>query len=408
MTERAQRRPGGDVGLAWLDSLRAYVEFTERDQELLRELLPIAQPFFTAISEDFYAAIAAHPDARAVFTGGSAQVERLKHTLTVWMGSVLEGPYDARYLEQHARIGRVHVRIGLPQQYMFTAMNRIRSRLLELAFRHVAPARAEPTALAVGRILDIELAIMLDAYREDLNARVRASERLATIGQLAASIGHELRNPLGIIESSMYLMRARFEQGGYSDPGVEKHASRVEQQVKNCAKIITNLLELARDTRPTLQVCDLGEVVEHALGLAALGDEIEVLVTLPQGISAHADPLDLAHVLSNLLVNGAQAQNATGKLWIEARDTGDGTEIVVRDEGPGVPADLRDRIFDALYTTKARGTGLGLALCRRIVSAHGGEIGVADGGPGAVFRVWLPTRAGSVVEAAEPAAPALR
>ena len=119
--------------------------------------------------------------------GGKAQIERLKRTLLGWLESVLLGPYDLAYLESHSRIGRVHVRIELPQQLMFTAMNRIRIRLLEVA--HSAypeePEESSAAARAVNQILDLELAIMLDAYRENYVERVRDAERLATIGRLA-------------------------------------------------------------------------------------------------------------------------------------------------------------------------------------------------------------------------------
>ncbi len=371
-------------------SIRAYVDFSEVDQRALADLLPLARPFFGAIAEDFYDAIAAHEDARQVFTGGEAQINRLKRTLVSWMGSLLEGPFDQAYLESRARIGRVHVRIGLPQHYMFTAMNRIRSRLMDIVFQGGAALDRARTTGALNRILDIELALMLDTYRADLEAKNRASERLATIGQLAASIGHELRNPLGVIESSLYLVRARLGQSGYADPGVEKHCAKIEQQVKSCAKTISNLLDLARDKKPDASPHSARAIVEQALNLCSVPPGVVVEVDIPEGLTVHADALDLAHVISNLVTNGVQAQGDDARIWISGRENQDGAELLVRDAGPGVPTQLRQRIFDALFTTKARGTGLGLALCLRVVRAHGGEISVIENGPGATFRVWLP------------------
>jgi two-component system, NtrC family, sensor histidine kinase HydH len=373
-------------------SIKRYVEFDETSVALLAELHPIAAPYFEAIVDDFYATIEAHPEAQRVITGGRAQIERLKQTLIAWLGSVLLGPHDAAYLESHARIGRVHVRIALPQQFMFTAMNRIRSRLIEIVHRNV-PGDVEhriAVARALNQILDLELAIMLDTYRENYIAKVRAAERLATIGQLAASIGHELRNPLGIIDSSLYLIRQRMARANIDDPHLVKHWEKITAQVKHCSKTINNLLDLARDRPPTRRPVPLHTLIQRARELTAPPAGVEVVVNAPHDLKLFADPDDLLHVLSNLLLNAAQAQGDSGRIEIEAAPFKGGVEIRVRDHGPGVPPENRDRIFEALFTTKARGTGLGLALCRRIIFAHGGEIQLEARGPGACFRIWLP------------------
>ena len=373
-------------------SIKGYVEFDEKSVALLAELHPIAEPHFEAIVEDFYATIEAHPEAQRVITGGRPQIERLKRTLIAWLGSVLLGPHDAAYLESHARIGRVHVRIALPQQFMFTAMNRIRSRLIEIVHRSV-PGDVEhriAVARALNQILDLELAIMLDTYRENYIEKVRAAERLATIGQLAASIGHELRNPLGIIDSSLYLIRQRMTRENIDDPQLVKHWDKITAQVKHCSKTINNLLDLARDRPPTRRPVPLHSLIQRARELSAPAAGIEVAVIAPDDLKLFADPDDLLHVLSNLLLNAAQAQGASGRIEIEAAPFKGGVEIRVRDQGPGVPPENRERIFEALFTTKARGTGLGLALCRRIIFAHGGEIHLESRGPGACFRIWLP------------------
>src|SRR3954465_8037853 len=116
--------------MTFFESLKQYVGFTEASSSALRELYPLARPSFVPIVDDFYRAIEAHPGARAAITGGSAQVERLKQTLIQWLDSMLLGPHDETYYQLRARIGRVHVRIDLPQGFMFTAMNRIRVHLL--------------------------------------------------------------------------------------------------------------------------------------------------------------------------------------------------------------------------------------------------------------------------------------
>src|SRR5262245_59879544 len=154
--------------LSFFESIKLYVGFTEQSSAVLRELQPLAAPFFTDIIDDFYAAIEAHPGASQAITGGQAQIDRLKQTLLRWIDKLLLGPHDEEYFQLRARIGRMHVRIGLPQVFMFTAMDRIRVRLLDVVRRKLAndQARLDTTATAVNQILDLELAIMLETYSE--------------------------------------------------------------------------------------------------------------------------------------------------------------------------------------------------------------------------------------------------
>jgi two-component system, NtrC family, sensor histidine kinase HydH len=374
------------------ENIQHYVAFDAGSAALLGAFHPIAAPHFPRIVDDFYAAIEAHADAKKSITGGKPQIERLKRTLIAWLDSVLVGPYDEAFLLAHSRIGRVHVRIALPQEYMFTAMNRIRVRLTELARAELAgdPARMRDTLTAIHQILDLELAIMVDTYRENLAEKIRTTERLATIGQLAASIGHELRNPLGIIESSLFLVRQRLDKLGLQDPQIDKHREKMLRQVKQCSKTITNLLDLARDRPPRRRLVPVRQVLDSALEAAALPEGIRLESDVPSDLLVDADPDDLMHVIVNLLSNAAQAQKGEGRIRVTAEEEKGGTAISVVDDGPGVPPEHQGAIFDALFTTKARGTGLGLALSRRVVDAHGGEIALLPSERGARFRLWIP------------------
>src|SRR5450432_63376 len=178
---------------------------------------------------------------------------------------MLLGPHDETYFEMRARIGRVHVRINLPQSYMFTAMNRIRVRLLEV-LRNELPAHpelAQPMGDALHQILDLELAIMLETYREDMLAKNRNAERLATIGQFSASIGHELRNPLAVMESSLFLLRQHLGPEVAGARNVVKHLDRIGGEITRANKTIHDLLDLARNRPPHRQRTDLRALVEN-------------------------------------------------------------------------------------------------------------------------------------------------
>jgi two-component system, NtrC family, sensor histidine kinase HydH len=378
--------------LPFLDSVKAYVGFDDQASAALREAHPIVAPHFGPIIDDFYATIEAHPDARAAITGGSAQIQRLKKSLLTWIDELFRGPHDEPYFERRARIGRVHVRISLPQMYMFTAMDRIRVRSLHVLrdAPGVEPDRSARMITALHQILDIELAIMLETYREDLLAKNRTAERLATIGQFAAGIGHELRNPLGVVESSAFLVTRRLEQLQISDPSLSRHMQKIATEVQRSNKTINDLLELARSKPLKRRPVDARDFIEKAVPDANLPAAVAVEITAPPGVPLDADPDQLARVLTNLLINAGQAMNGRGHIWIDARREGSSTLLVVRDDGPGIPPELRGRIFEALFTTKAKGNGLGLALCRRIAEAHGGTVSLEASERGAAFRIAIP------------------
>ena len=380
--------------LTFFANIKLYVGFTDASSDALRELHPVAEPFFAPIVDDFYAAIEAHPGASKAITGGPAQIERLKQTLIRWMDKMLLGPHDEAYYDLRSKIGRMHVRIALPQAYMFTAMDRIRVRLLDVLRTKLAPDpdRVERIATALNQIMDLELAIMLETYREDLETKHRNAERLATIGQFAASIGHELRNPLGVVESSLYLVRQHLGEVA-AQPQVAKHLDRIGNEVQRANRTIHDLLDLARNRPPRRHRTGLRALVESAAEAALLPAAISFEVGIPADLTANIDPDQVRQILVNLLTNAAQALRGRGHVWVEGDVTADGsTRLRLRDDGPGIPVQDRHRVFEALYTTKAKGSGLGLALCRRIMEAHEGTIELEPGETGASFLLTFPLR----------------
>lgn len=364
---------------SFFERLKDYVRFEEEDSALLKRFSPQVEPHFKLIIDDFYDAILTHEDAGKAITGGDEQVARLKQTLMNWLAELVQGPHDEAYFARRARIGRVHVRIGLPQEYMFTAMNRIRVRLLSVVYENLAtqPDLCRATGQAFEKILDLELAIMLETYRESLLATNRAAERLATIGQFATGIGHELRNPLGVVESSLFLLRQKLGPESASDPKVIKHMDRIAEELRRANKTITDLLELARNRPPSTHATSALALLEQAQRAANLPEAVSVQTNVPPDLMVNVDPGQLAQVFANLFLNAAQAMGGKGRITVHAAPRAQRVEFRVSDEGPGVAVDVAHRIFEPLFTTKAKGTGIGLSLCRRIVEAHGGSIFLA-------------------------------
>ncbi|CAN96176.1 MULTISPECIES: protoglobin domain-containing protein [Sorangium] len=176
------------------DEIKRYVRFSEQDERWLAVLRAHAEPHFPRIADEFYDRIREHEGAHDVFTG-EEQVERLKRSLVRWMTRICTGPYDGAYFDESAKIGRIHVRVGLPQRYMFTAMT-----LIRLAFHEIAQgalgAEVIPVRAAVSKVLDLELAIMLETYRDDFLARAQRTERLdrEEVGRTLARTEHRYKS----------------------------------------------------------------------------------------------------------------------------------------------------------------------------------------------------------------------
>lgn len=375
-----------------LDEVRNCLGIDETTTEILRSFFDVVKDGIPGIIDEFCDCIIRDPLILRRTNGGELHLHCLKQSLIGWLNSALLGPHVGRpYLESRQRIGKVHVQIELPQEMMFTAMNCIRSRLLVIVLQTFNDAKQRnATILAVNQILDLELTLMLESYRDQQQEQLKTNERLATIGQLAASIGHELRNPLGTIETSVYLVAQRLKKLGVQDEGVQRHVDKARRQVQLCSKIINDLLELARSRPPQLQIVDVERVVDEALEALGLPETVIKRKLLAPKLTVMADPEQLRSVFVNLLENARDAIGSSGTLEVEGFTVKDGTAIWIRDSGPGIAPSDQSRIFEPLFTTKANGNGLGLALCQRIVKAHGGTIELERAGTGACFRFWLP------------------
>jgi two-component system sensor histidine kinase PilS (NtrC family) len=224
-----------------------------------------------------------------------------------------------------------------------------------------------------------------------LEVQSRRSERLATVGQLAAGVAHEIRNPLASISGSIELLR----QGPVVSEDDRTLMAIVHREIQRLNVLIGDLLDYANPRPPQLAGFDLGVMVEETLQVAR-GEqafaEIVMAMEVDRPLPVHADPAKLRQVLWNLLRNAADAAAAGGKhVQVDAHLGPDEAQLIVSDDGPGIPADQLAHIFDPFFTTKSKGTGLGLATCHAIIAEHHGHIDVAsEPGKGTQMVITIP------------------
>jgi signal transduction histidine kinase len=244
-----------------------------------------------------------------------------------------------------------------------------------------------------------QLAASFDAMAANLQEaqdRLLRSERLAVLGQLAGGVGHDLRNPLGVISNAVYLLRTMLSD---CDETVQECLEMISGEVNRANTIISSLLDFARtrtaEKRATAIPALLGQVLERTPAPDGVHVSVDVASDLP---AAFIDPVQIGRVLTNLVSNAYQAMPEGGTLVLRAMARPDrGGEIVlsIADSGCGIPAENMGKLFEPLFSTKPKGTGLGLAVCNNLVAANGGRIEAqSDGTPGkgATFTVVLPVK----------------
>ncbi|RKY09992.1 MAG: hypothetical protein DRP66_00860 [Planctomycetota bacterium] len=223
-------------------------------------------------------------------------------------------------------------------------------------------------------------------------ARIRRelvrSTRLAAIGQVSGSIAHDLRNPLGTVRNAAYLLNRHLPK---DDPKLLDYTDIINQEVVKADQIITNLLEMVGTRPPRKHPVDLGRIVEEVEQSRKSEGVACRISVVPDPFVVQADEGQLRQVIDNILSNSVYAMGGQGGFFVEAGRDSDYDTVVLRDTGPGFAPEVRDRLFDALVTTKASGIGLGLTICRQIIEKHGGTIEADEHNQGgAVIRIRLP------------------
>jgi signal transduction histidine kinase len=370
--------------------LQQYVGWSTADARRVQATATLLDPYLARLIDDFYAEIERHPDAKKVITGGQQQIQRLKGTLLQWLRELLSGPYDRDYVSRRWKVGWRHVEIGLDQVYTNVALSRLRLGLVSALEDHWRgePGELQATRRSLNLLIDLDLAIIEDAYQAEYLARQQRSERLATIGQVAGGIAHELRNPLNVVKTSVYyLLNAR---NATAEKNTE-HLQRIERHVTLADNVITALTSFAKVPVPSLRPFPVAQCLQEVLETTALPPNIRVTIDCPDSLpAALADVDQVRIVFANLIRNAREAMPGGGTLSIQGRPVDDCVEVSVSDTGVGIATDNLHQIMEPLYSTKARGLGLGLAIARAILDKNKGTMRlVSELGRGSSFTVRL-------------------
>ena len=246
------------------------------------------------------------------------------------------------------------------------------------------------------RATNEELQTANEDLREAQEQLIR-SEKLAAIGKLAGGVGHELRNPLGAIKNAVYYIRGKLinSELAKTEPRIIEFLGIVDDEISSSNKIISDLLSFSRVAKPAVSPAKIRKVMEDTLSHLTVPENVEVINKVDANLpEVEIDADQIRQVLVNIATNAIQAMPEGGKLTIDARKGDKFLEVTISDTGDGISEDVIGKIFDPLFTTRAKGIGLGLAVCKSIIERHGGAIGVESKvGEGATFTVKLPLKA---------------
>ncbi len=236
--------------------------------------------------------------------------------------------------------------------------------------------------------LESRVEIRTKELRDAQEELVRA-ERLTTLGQISGGVGHELRNPLGAIKNATYFLKIMMET---PTSEIKETLEILDKEVENCEKIINSLLDFARPTEPVLQKVDIVEVIQGVLKRIEIPENINVQSKFSKTTPIIlGDPHQLERVFLNLVTNSIQAMSDGGTLTLRTGRKDGNLQIFVQDTGIGIPEDSMRKLFEPLFTTKAKGIGLGLSIVKTLVESHKGEISVeSEVSKGTTFMIQLP------------------
>jgi len=217
-------------------------------------------------------------------------------------------------------------------------------------------------------------------------------ERLAAIGQMSSVVSHEIRNPLAVINNSAYFIKAKLGALGPVDPKIEKHISIIESEIQQANGIINEILGFARTRELMLKPVKINDYLEDIMTAYPFPEIVKVTkLYAPENPWVNIDAEEMKQAVRNLIGNALEVMPEGGALTVESLLTGEFVRLSVSDTGAGIPPEVIEKIFAPFFTTKARGTGLGLAVVKKAIDRHKGRVEIESTvGTGTTFRLFIP------------------
>ena len=251
----------------------------------------------------------------------------------------------------------------------------------------------------VGKAQDITERKIIESQLEDQQKLVIQTSKMTALGEMASGIAHEINNPLGIINSLVSDIRDLYEFGQFEEKKALGIIEKIEFTIDRAAKVINGLRAFARDTgNEKVQRAKVKQILDAPLSFCSEkmknhGVDLRLPV-ISEDLMIECQPIQISQVLINLLNNSYDAIQASAEKWIqiEANDLGSKVELSISDSGPGIPNEVKEKIFQPFFTTKAigKGTGLGLSISKGILSKHGGSLRLDDQFSNTRFMLVLP------------------
>jgi signal transduction histidine kinase len=276
------------------------------------------------------------------------------------------------------------------REYNQALVRKLEQKVLDLETANRALTQAEAELRRRNAGLAQHVAERTQELRDAQEQLIR-QERLALLGRLAGGVAHELRNPLGVIANSVYYLKLVLPD---PSPAIQEYLEILSAEVGNAERIVAGLLDYAQTPMADRGAIKLTELTAQALRATSTPAQVKVVTDLPASLpDVYVDARQIQQVLVNLLINACQAMPGGGQLTLTAQAAGDQVALSIADTGSGIAPEHMGRLFEPLFTTKARGIGLGLALSKKLAEANGGKIEVrSEPGRGSTFTVTLPVQ----------------
>jgi len=364
---RKNRKAVGDVG-------QTDVELDDGDRARLGTLFVEIAPQLPEIAERFCERVAPARDAQ--------ERDDVRAAVVDWMTTGLTGPHDEAFDERSARLVPLHV--------MCVAINMLRGEYDDRIATLYDPTEARLVSRSVDKLLDREIAVLVRDHQ-----RRTLTDHMTAIQTLSTGLAHELRNPVNSARLQLEVLERRLQRERDADPKLAETMSAIDQELERLTRLLKEFLAFVRPSDLALADRDVVELIRGVLEAErpfadSRGVRIEDVGGGP--LVARVDASKLLHAIQNLVRNAVEA--CASGCHVAARVYGDRDHVhlAVEDDGPGIPAEIRQRVYEPFFTTKPSGTGLGLSIVHSIVALHGGTIDTHSNARGTRFVIRLPRR----------------